>query len=51
MHEKEYLLQHQMLNPIAFLASSNEDTMYFHQAMKAPDRQEPIQEGYSQGSQ
>jgi hypothetical protein len=38
MHEEEYLLQDEMLNPIAFLAGSNEDTMYFHQAMKAPDR-------------
>jgi hypothetical protein len=38
MHEEEYLLQDEMLNPIAFLAGSNEDTIYFHQAMKAPDR-------------
>jgi hypothetical protein len=38
MHEEDYLLQDEMLNPIAFLAGSNEDTMYFHQAMKAPDR-------------
>jgi hypothetical protein len=38
MHEEEYLLQDEMLNPIAFLTGSNEDTMYFHQAMKAPDR-------------
>jgi hypothetical protein len=30
MHEEEYLLQDEMLNPIAFLAGSNEDTMYFH---------------------
>jgi hypothetical protein len=38
MHEEEYLLQDEMLNPIAFLTGSNEDSMYFHQAMKAPDR-------------
>jgi hypothetical protein len=37
-----------MLNPIAFLAGRNEDTMYFHKPWKL--RQEPIQEGYSQGS-
>jgi hypothetical protein len=30
MHEEEYLLQDEMLNPIAFLAGRNEDTMYFH---------------------
>jgi hypothetical protein len=30
MHEEEYLLEDEMLNPIAFLAGRNEDTMYFH---------------------
>jgi hypothetical protein len=29
-----------MTDPIAFLKKTNEDTMYFHQAMKAPDRDE-----------
>ena len=38
MHEDDYLLQDEMMNPIAFMANSNQDTMYFHQAMKAPDR-------------
>ena len=38
MHQEDYLLQDQMQNPIAFMASTNQDTMYFHQAMKAPDR-------------
>jgi hypothetical protein len=30
MHEEEYLLQDEMLNPIVILAGSNEETMYFH---------------------
>jgi hypothetical protein len=38
MHQDDYLLQDQMQNPIAFMASTNQDTMYFHQAMQAPDR-------------
>jgi hypothetical protein len=39
MHQEDYLLQDQMQNLIAFMASTNQDTMYFHQeAMKAPDR-------------
>jgi hypothetical protein len=29
-----------MTDPIAFLAKIDEDTMYFHQEMKAPDRDE-----------
>ena len=40
MHQDNYLLQDQMLNPVAFLASTNQDTVCFHQAMKAPDRKE-----------
>jgi hypothetical protein len=40
LHEEEYLLQDRMFNPVAFLASTNKDTMYFHQAMKEPDRDE-----------
>jgi hypothetical protein len=42
MHEDDYLLQDEMQNPVAFLAHANKDTMYFHQAMKAPDRDEFI---------
>jgi hypothetical protein len=26
-----YLLQDEMMNPVTFMASSNQDTMYFHQ--------------------
>jgi hypothetical protein len=29
-----------MMNPVTFMASSNQETMYFHQAMKAPDRKQ-----------
>jgi hypothetical protein len=37
MHKDEYFLQDEMMNPVTFMASSNQDTMYFHQAMEAPD--------------
>jgi hypothetical protein len=42
MHEEDYLLQDEMMNPIAFLSQANQDTMYFDQAMKAPDSKEFI---------
>jgi hypothetical protein len=31
-----------MMNPIAFLSHANKDTMYFHEAMQAPDAVEFI---------
>jgi hypothetical protein len=40
MHEDEYRIQDEMTDPIAFLAKTDKDTMYVHQAMKAPDRDE-----------
>ena len=40
MHEDDYELQDQMTDPIAFLATNNKDTLYYHEAMKAPDREE-----------
>jgi hypothetical protein len=40
MHGDEYRIQDEMADPIAFLAKADEDTMYFHQAMKAPDKKE-----------
>ena len=40
MHEDDYLLQDQMNDPIAFLATANKDTLYYHEATKAPDRDE-----------
>jgi hypothetical protein len=44
MHEDEYMIQDGMTAPIAFLAKTDEDTMYFHQKMKAPDQDEFIKE-------
>jgi hypothetical protein len=41
MHEDDYKMQDDMTDPIAFLArTSDPDTMYYHQAMKQPDRKE-----------
>ena len=40
MHEKNYELQDQMTDPIAFLTTNNKDTLYYHEAMKATDRDE-----------
>ena len=37
LHEDDYLLQDQMSDPISFLAKTDADTMYYHQAMKEPD--------------
>jgi hypothetical protein len=37
MHEDEYTIQDEMTDPIAFLEKADEDMVYFHQAMKAPD--------------
>lgn len=42
LHEDDYALQDAMDNPIAFLAQTDADTMYFDQAMQAPDRKEFI---------
>jgi hypothetical protein len=38
MHEDEYRIQDEMTDPVAFLAKADEDMMYFHQEMKAPDK-------------
>ena len=40
LHQEDYLLQDQMQDPISFVATSNKDTMYWHQAMKQPDASE-----------
>ena len=44
LHQDEYFIQDQMADPIAFLSTmkkkSDPDTMYYHQAMAAPDRKE-----------
>jgi hypothetical protein len=51
MHEEDYLLQDEMMNPVAFMASSNQDTMYFHQAMKAATRPKTVHTSHHQTSQ
>jgi hypothetical protein len=43
LHEDDYKLQDDMSDPIAFLSHhSDPDTMYFHEAVKQPDREEFI---------
>ena len=42
LHEDDYRIQDELTNPIAFLAKADEDTMYFHQAMAAPDKHQFI---------
>eukprot|EP00957_Ditylum_brightwellii_P131213 10007622-Ditylum_brightwellii.AAC.1 len=42
MHEDDYRIQDLMQDPIAFEASTDPDTLYYHQAMAAPDREEFI---------
>ena len=40
MHEDDYKLQNELEDPIAFLDSAAKDILYYHQDMKAPDRDE-----------
>ena len=40
MHEEDYELQDQMTDPIAFLATNNKDTLYYHEVIKVPDKDE-----------
>jgi len=42
MHEDDYALQDEMTNPVAFLAKTDEDAKYYHQAMSAPDNRELV---------
>jgi hypothetical protein len=42
LHKDNYALQDAMDNPITFLAQMDADTMYFDQAMQAPDHKEFI---------
>ena len=39
VQEQQYELQQKLDNPIAFMASTDPDTMYYHQAMKEPNRE------------
>ena len=38
LHEDDYNIQDDMINAIAFKASGDKDTMYFHQVMRMPGR-------------
>ncbi len=38
LHQDDYAIQDQMLNPIAFKASGDPDTMYYHQAIREADK-------------
>ena len=40
LHEDDFKLQDEMLDPIAFKATGNPDDMYFHQALKQPDKED-----------
>jgi len=40
LHEEDFRLQDDMTDPIGFKASSDPDTMYCHQAMRAPDKEQ-----------
>jgi len=43
MHQDDFKVQHDMDDPVAFLSKSCGDTMYFHQAMRQPDREQFIE--------
>ena len=40
LHQDDYEIQDEMKDPIAFLANSDRDTMYYHQTMKQPDKEQ-----------
>ena len=40
---QDFEIQEAMNDPIAFAATSNPDTLYYHEALKAPDRDNFIQ--------
>ena len=40
MHQEDYSIQDQMSNFISYEASTNKDTMYWHEAMKQLDAEE-----------
>jgi hypothetical protein len=43
LHEDDYRIQDDMKDPVAFMSSTDEDTMYFDQAMKATDKQNDVE--------
>jgi hypothetical protein len=39
LHEDDYRIQDDMRDSVAFLSATYEDTMYYHQAMRAPEKE------------
>jgi adenylosuccinate synthase len=39
LHKDDYRIQGEMKDPVAFMSATDEDTMYYDQATRAPDRQ------------
>jgi hypothetical protein len=39
IHEDEYFIQDDMRDPLVFMSATDEDTMYYDQATRAPDKQ------------
>ena len=42
LHQDDYKLQDEMCDPIAFLAKTDEDTIYYYQAMATDDKAESL---------
>ena len=40
MHKYDLRMQENMLNPISFNTRNNVDNLYYHQAIKAPNKRE-----------
>jgi hypothetical protein len=43
LYEDDYRIQDDMKDPVAFMSSTDEDTMYYDQAMRAPDKKKLIE--------
>jgi hypothetical protein len=44
LHEDDYRIQEEMKDPVAFMSATDEHTMYYDQAMRAPERQNFVEE-------
>jgi hypothetical protein len=43
LHRDDYRIQDDMRDPVAFVSATDEDTMYYDQAMRAPEKQNSIE--------
>jgi hypothetical protein len=43
LQEDDYRIQDDKRDPVAFVSATNEDIMYYDQAMRAPDKQNVIE--------